>query len=300
MREISNAHLSRADSRRRDAGGDVATCSSSHSTAASTSSSRTRCRSPATAVRRRPVASHRAIASGRTILHEATVGAGLPVIDTLQKLLEAGDEVLVDRRVSVGNARVTCSVSSDAASAFSGRAARARRARIHRARSADRSVRTRRRAKGADPRAARSDIRGELVRRRASSRSCRFEFSKARRSRIPATRAYELDDEWASRVARRARRTGRCCATARDVTPTAIAVGLAGGARRPIRSAHLHGTDNQFTFTTLRYRERPLVITGPGAGPAVTAAGVFNDLLRLERTRARHRAPVSPRVVVQT
>ena len=38
----------------------------------------------------------RAIAdrAGRTILYEATVGAGLPVIDTLRKLLEAGDDVV--------------------------------------------------------------------------------------------------------------------------------------------------------------------------------------------------------------
>ena len=43
----------------------------------------------------------------------------------------------------------------------------------------------------------------------------------------------------------------------------------------------LKGTDNQVAFTTVRYRKNPLVITGPGAGPAVTAAGVLNDLLRL-------------------
>jgi aspartokinase/homoserine dehydrogenase 1 len=34
-------------------------------------------------------------------------------------------------------------------------------------------------------------------------------------------------------------------------------------------------------FTTERYNKRPLVIQGPGAGPEVTAAGVFSDLLRL-------------------
>jgi aspartokinase/homoserine dehydrogenase 1 len=33
-------------------------------------------------------------------------------------------------------------------------------------------------------------------------------------------------------------------------------------------------------FTTERYRERPLVIKGPGAGGAVTAAGVFADIIR--------------------
>src|SRR5262249_3705693 len=32
----------------------------------------------------------------------------------------------------------------------------------------------------------------------------------------------------------------------------------------------LKGTDNQVAFTTARYRKNPLVITGPGAGPAVT------------------------------
>ena len=43
----------------------------------------------------------------------------------------------------------------------------------------------------------------------------------------------------------------------------------------------LKGTDNQVAFTTTRYRKNPLVITGPGAGPAVTAAGVLNDMLRV-------------------
>jgi aspartokinase/homoserine dehydrogenase 1 len=45
--------------------------------------------------------------------------------------------------------------------------------------------------------------------------------------------------------------------------------------------AALKGTDNQVAFTTNRYRSNPLVITGPGAGPAVTAAGVLNDILEL-------------------
>ena len=39
--------------------------------------------------------------------------------------------------------------------------------------------------------------------------------------------------------------------------------------------------DNILAFTTERYSERPLIVQGPGAGPAVTAAGVFGDLLRL-------------------
>ena len=31
---------------------------------------------------------------------------------------------------------------------------------------------------------------------------------------------------------------------------------------------------------TARYRENPLVVKGPGAGVAVTAAGVFADVLK--------------------
>ena len=41
------------------------------------------------------------------------------------------------------------------------------------------------------------------------------------------------------------------------------------------------GTDNVISFRTMRYDKQPLVIKGPGAGPEVTAGGVFADILRL-------------------
>ena len=41
----------------------------------------------------------------------------------------------------------------------------------------------------------------------------------------------------------------------------------------------LGGSDNMIVFATERYDERPLVIRGPGAGAAVTAAGVFAELI---------------------
>jgi len=40
-------------------------------------------------------------------------------------------------------------------------------------------------------------------------------------------------------------------------------------------------TDNLVQFSSQRYAQNPLVIQGPGAGPEVTAGGVFGDLLRL-------------------
>lgn len=45
--------------------------------------------------------------------------------------------------------------------------------------------------------------------------------------------------------------------------------------------ARLKGTDNMLILHTKRYHAQPLVIQGPGAGAEVTAAGVFADLLRL-------------------
>ena len=58
------------------------------------------------------------------------------------------------------------------------------------------------------------------------------------------------------------------------------AVGLqAVDASHPFCNINL--TDNIVQFESERYSENPLVIQGPGAGPEVTAGGVFSDLLRL-------------------
>eukprot|EP00958_Prasinococcus_capsulatus_P012885 scaffold1305_cov374-Prasinococcus_capsulatus_cf.AAC.7 len=45
--------------------------------------------------------------------------------------------------------------------------------------------------------------------------------------------------------------------------------------------AQLKGSDNIISFQTQRYDAQPLIVRGPGAGPAVTAGGVFCDVLRL-------------------
>ena len=43
------------------------------------------------------------------------------------------------------------------------------------------------------------------------------------------------------------------------------------------------GTDNVFEIATAHYRDRPIVIQGPGAGPHVTAAGLLRDILAVVR-----------------
>lgn len=216
--------------------------------------------------------------SGRRILNEATVGAGLPVLDTLRKLVESGDEILAIEGCPSGTLGFLFGEL--------GRGERfsdALRSAIERGYTEP------------DPRV---DLSGIDVARKALilARAIGFRGDLARvrvESLVPATlaglplelfleRAAELDDSWATRV-NELRRKGRVLRYRARVTPSAITVGLV-----PVRLGEplgtLSGTDNQFTFTTARYREQPLVITGPGAGPAVTAAGVLNDLLRLQHT----------------
>jgi aspartokinase/homoserine dehydrogenase 1 len=54
---------------------------------------------------------------------------------------------------------------------------------------------------------------------------------------------------------------------------------------RTVDSSHpfytLSGSDNIVSFTTERYKDRPLVIKGPGAGAEVTASGVFADIMSI-------------------
>ena len=96
-------------------------------------------------------------------------------------------------------------------------------------------------------------------------------------------RLEEMDEPWRTRI-EEARERGTVLRYRADVSPREARVGIAEvGLASPFAS--LTGTDNQFVFTTKRYRERPLVITGPGAGPEVTAAGVLNDVLALAGAR---------------
>jgi aspartokinase/homoserine dehydrogenase 1 len=66
-----------------------------------------------------------------------------------------------------------------------------------------------------------------------------------------------------------------------EKAPTGVAtVGLVElEAKHPFANIAL--TDNVVRFATRRYCDNPLIVQGPGAGPEVTAGGVFADLLRL-------------------
>lgn len=219
----------------------------------------------------------------RRILHEATVGAGLPVIDTLHKLVDAGDRVLAIDGCPSGTLGFLFGELGKGRS-FS--------AALHDAVAAGFTE--------PDPR---TDLSGIDVARKALILARLLGFrgdleDVAVESLVPAdlrgvatdeflARASELDAVWSATV-RAAQAQGCVLRYRARVTRRSIAIGLAHvAAGDPL--SNLSGTDNQFAFTTSRYRTQPLVITGPGAGPAVTAAGVYNDLLSLATTQSSRR-----------
>ncbi|HZA93867.1 MAG TPA: aspartate kinase, partial [Gemmatimonadales bacterium] len=214
-------------------------------------------------------------ARGRRILHEATVGAGLPIIDTYHKLVESGDRVNRIEGLLSGTLGYVLSQVSDGVP-FS------------------KAVRTAM-AKGYTEPDPRDDLSGMDVARKALILArllgYRGELSQSGvESLVPdwgrtlsregfLDRLPELDSHWKNRVDAAAVENSvlRYVASA---TLDKVAVGVQAV---PATSAlaSIKGSDNQLVFTTERYNTNPLVITGPGAGAEVTAAGVLNDILRL-------------------
>jgi len=87
-----------------------------------------------------------------------------------------------------------------------------------------------------------------------------------------------FDDEWAQRQQQaetEGKRLRHLASLDRDGARVEV---TAVGPEHPC--FEVAASDNLVAFTTARYRETPLVIRGPGAGPEVTAAGVFADVLR--------------------
>lgn len=231
---------------------------------------------------------------GARVLHEATVGAGLPVIDTLRKLLDAGDEI-----VSIEGC------PSGTLGFLFGELARG----VRFSDALRDAV-----ARGLTEPDPRVDLAGTDVARKALilARLIGYQGSLdgiAIESLVPSAlsscppgeflaRAAEQDDAWAARI-ENARLGGHTLRYRIRVTPSSVSVGLVAVAADD-RLGTLQGTDNQFSFTTARYTPQPLVISGPGAGAAVTVSGVMNDLLQIARarrvphgTRRAHAAPVA-------
>lgn len=220
-----------------------------------------------------------AAARGRRLLHEATVGAGLPVIDTINKLVASGDTILRIEGCPSGTLGFLFSEMSRGTS-FS-EAIRAAMGRGY---------------TEPDPR---DDLSGMDVARKALilARMLGYRGKLAGievESLVPLglrslpldrflARMHEADGEWRKRVSG-AQSRGEVMRYRIAVTPRSVRVGVvAVDANSPLGT--LGGTDNLFSFQTARYRANPMVIAGPGAGAGVTAAGVFADVLALAERR---------------
>jgi aspartokinase/homoserine dehydrogenase 1 len=213
--------------------------------------------------------------AGRRLLTEATVGAGLPIFDTHRKLVESGDRVLKIEGCLSGTLGFVLT-EVEKGRPFSAALRRAMEL-------------------GYTEPDPRDDLSGVDVGRKALilGRLLAFAGEPADvgvESLVPAAmralpreaflaRLGDIDADWSRRAAA-AKAKGATLRYVASVTKERISVGLKV-VDRASPFYGLKGTDNQVAFTTSRYRKNPLVIAGPGAGPAVTAAGVLNDMLRV-------------------
>jgi len=224
----------------------------------------------------RYVAIREAERSGAKFRYEATVGAGLPVIQTLRTLLDTGDEVhAIDGMLSGTLAWLFNSF--DGSRPFSALVREAREL-------------------GYTEPDPRDDLSGLDVARKLVilAREAGRELSLGDvkiESLVPdhlqsvpreefLARLEELDAPMQARLdAARAQGLGL-----RHVAHLSREHGArVGVVALPDSHAcrHTRLTDNLVQFTTARYASNPLVVQGPGAGPQVTAAGVFGDILAI-------------------
>jgi len=214
--------------------------------------------------------------------YEATVGAGLPVIQTLRDLIDTGDRVLAIEGI----------LSGTLAWLFN---------RYRPGMSFAALVREARAAGYTEP-DPRDDLSGIDVARKivilAREAGIDLELSQVEvENLMPADseggdvisfldRLAALDGPMQARVEQ--------AASAREKLRYVARLGADGRARVGLEAvseshpfAHLALTDNVVAFRTERYCDNPLIVQGPGAGPEVTAAGIFADLLRIAQTLSR-------------
>jgi homoserine dehydrogenase len=219
---------------------------------------------------------HAACHGGMRFRYEATVCAGLPVMQTLRDLLDTGDELLAVDGMLSGTLAWLCN-RHDGQQPFSALLREAH-------------------ALGYTEPDPREDLSGLDVARklvilaREAGRALSLADVEVQ-SLVPPGLVGLPDAEFMQRL---------------DELDAPMAAQLsaahaAGGVLRHVASLDRHGrasvrlavlpathpfahtrlTDNVVQFTTRRYCDNPLLVQGPGAGPEVTAAGVFADLLRI-------------------
>jgi aspartokinase/homoserine dehydrogenase 1 len=213
---------------------------------------------------------------GSSYLYEATVGAGLPVIQTLRDLRETGDKITSVEGILSGTLAYLFNVY-DGKTPFSEIVKDAK-------------------AKGYTEPDPRDDLSGtDFVRKviiLGREMGLRLEMKDVQvESLIPAglekgtiddflNGLSKYDGEMKKRFDAAASR-GKVLRYVGRLTADGKATVGVSELDKSHAFANIALTDNVVRYATARYNSNPLIVQGPGAGPAVTAAGVFADLLRV-------------------
>ncbi len=215
------------------------------------------------------------IGRGSHFYYETNVGAGLPIINTLNDLIASGDKIIRIEAVLSGTLSYIFNTFTGAAP-FSQVVAEARN-------------------QGLTEPDPRHDLSGLDVARKililAREAGLQMELSEieledllpepCRHVKSVETFLHTLADFDAEMEAKRSKAAGQGKAL------RYMAILQNNRARVMLQAVDMNhpfyflsGSDNVVSFTTTRYKERPLIVRGPGAGAEVTAAGVFADVLR--------------------
>lgn len=208
-------------------------------------------------------------------LYETNVGAGLPIIDTLQNLFKSGDSLIGFNGIMSGSLSYIFG-KLDEGKKFSEAVKEAKQMRFTEP----------------DPR---DDLRGTDVARKAliiaREAGMEIELSDIKMNsifpetfniegtvdefmeRLPEVDAYFEEKMTCLRKQNKVLRLGA------SIKNGQVSVGmLEVGPEDPLFA--VKGGENAFVFETTRYNPIPLTVRGYGAGADVTAAGVFGDVLR--------------------
>jgi aspartokinase/homoserine dehydrogenase 1 len=209
-------------------------------------------------------------------LYEATVGAGLPVVQTVRDLCRTGDEITGIEGIFSGTLAYLFNVF-DGSVGFS------------------QIVRDARQRGFTEP-DPRDDLSGQDVARKliilGREMGLPLELKDVKvQSLVPPELAGESMEDFMAHLPRHdeamAARLAGAHARGKVLRYTGklTAAGQATVGLEELDVRHAFAnialTDNVVRFATRRYCDNPLIVQGPGAGPEVTAGGVFADLLRL-------------------
>jgi aspartokinase/homoserine dehydrogenase 1 len=212
----------------------------------------------------------------RYFLYETNVGAGLPIIQTLRGLIETGDQITKIEGVLSGTLSFIFN-SLDGQRPFSQIVREAH-------------------AFGLTEPDPREDLSGVDVARKliilAREMGLEVEMDSVDvESMVPEDLRSASVDEYLKTLERHDRAMADLLSSVRERGEVLRYVGTIdsdGQMSARLRTynidhafANLTGSDNIVSFQTARYDTQPMIVRGPGAGPEVTAAGVFADLLRL-------------------